>query len=134
MTSSAEIDGYYESSKKAMLVGLGYFAMTRPLPTAKVLLKLVPALAYSMVRDTYLVVRTLGTELVMPELVMALEGVGSSLRTFGAAAARPMIWGGLAQPVFFMLAVPFAVSIQQAVALLGIESPANAGSSPFDVN
>jgi len=134
MTSSAEIVGYYETSKKAMLVGLGYFAVTRPVPTAKVLWKLIPALAYSMARDTYLIVRVLGTELLFPELLMALEGVGSSVRTVGAAAARPMIWGGLAQPVFFTLAIPFAVSIQQGVELLGIESPANAGSSPFDVN
>jgi len=124
MTSLAEVSGYYEASKKAMLVGLGYFAVTKPGPTGKVLWKLIPPLAYSMARDTYLIVRVLGTELLFPELVANLAGIGAQARALGAAAAQPMIWGGLAQPLFFALAVPFALSVDQGARMLGAPDPA----------
>jgi len=119
MTSLAEVSGYYEASKKAMLVGLGYFAVTKPGPTGKVLWKLIPPLAYS-----YLIVRVLGTELLFPELVANLAGIGAQARALGAAAAQPMIWGGLAQPLFFALAVPFALSVDQGARMLGAPDPA----------
>jgi len=124
MTSLAEVSGYYEASKKAMLVGLGYFAVTRPTATGKVLWRLIPPLAYSMARDTYLIVRVIGTELLFPELVANLAGIGAQARAVGAAAAQPMIWGGLAQPLFFALAVPFALSIDQGARMLGAPDPA----------
>jgi hypothetical protein len=124
MTSLAELSGYYEASKKAMLVGLGYFAVTRPGPTGKVLWKVVPPLAYSMARDTYLIVRVLGSELLLPELMASLHGIGASGRAAGAAAAQPMIWGGLAQPLFFALAVPFALAVDQGARMLGAPDPA----------
>ena len=124
MTSLAEVSGYYEASHKAMLVRLGYFAVTRPKPTGKVLWRLIPPLAYSMARDTYLIVRVLGTELLLPELMVNLHSIGASARGIAAAAAQPMIWGGLAQPLFFALAVPFALSVDQGARMLGAPDPA----------
>jgi hypothetical protein len=100
MSKAAEIAGLWVMSKQAMLIGLGYFAATNPRGTAKFLVRVVPKLVHSFARDTYLVTRSAATELVLPEVGTLLRGVGAQVEATGAAASRPMIWGGLAQPLF----------------------------------
>lgn len=102
MSRAAEAAGYWAMSKKAMLIGLGYFAATNPRGTAKFLVRVVPPLVHSFVRDTYLITRSAATELVLPELGGVLRNVGTQVEASAAAAARPMIWGGLAQPTFLL--------------------------------
>jgi len=103
MSKATEIAGYWALSKKAMLVGLGYFAATNPRGTAKFLVRVIPRLAHSFARDTYLITRAAAKELVLPEVGSVLRGIGTQVDATGAAAARPMIWGGLAQPTFILM-------------------------------
>jgi len=113
MSKTTEIAGYWAMSKKAMLIGLGYFAATNPRGTAKFLVRVVPPLIHSFARDTYLVTKAAGKELILPEAMGAAKNIGTGARATGAAAARPMIWGGLAQPTFILIGGALAQIINQ---------------------
>ena len=127
MSKSAEIAGYWVMAKKAMLVGLGYFAVTNPPGTAKFLVRVVPPLVHSMARDSYLIVRQAGKDLILPEAVQVAKNIGNQVRATGAAAARPMIWGGLAQPTFILVGGALAQSISQTsdavLEFFGLDEP-----------
>ena len=124
MPRLAAVSGYYEASKKAMLVGLGYFAVTRPTATGTVLWRLIPPLAYSMARDTYLIVRVIGTERRGPEGGANRAGSGAQARAGGAAAAQPRRGGGRAQPRGGALAGPGARAGEQGARRRGAPEPA----------
>ena len=112
MSKAAEIGGYWAMSKKAMLIGLGYFAATNPKGTARFLIRVAPPLVHSMARDTYLIMKEAGKELIKPEAVRVGNQVGAGATATGRAIARPMIWGGLAQPGFILLGGGLAQIIQ----------------------
>tara|TARA_R100000306_G_scaffold38340_1_gene38289 strand:+ start:375 stop:758 length:384 start_codon:yes stop_codon:yes gene_type:complete len=99
MSKASEIAGWYAMSKKAMLIGLGYFAATNPRGTVKFLMRVAPPLVHSMARDSYLIIREAGKELVLPEARQVAKNIGRAT----SQAARPMIWGGLAQPTFILM-------------------------------
>lgn len=127
MSKTTEIAGYWAMSKKAMLIGLGYFAATNPRGTAKFLVRVLPPLAHSMARDSYLIVREAGKELILPEAARAAKNIGNQVRGTGAAAARPMIWGGLAQPTFILMGGALAQIIhmgaQDFLEFFGLDEP-----------
>ena len=103
MSKAAEIGGYWAMSKKAMLIGLGYFAATNPKGTARFLIRVAPPLVHSMARDTFLIMKEAGKELIKPEAVRVGRQVGAGATATGRAIARPMIWGGFAQPTFILI-------------------------------
>ena len=111
MSKVSEIAGYWVMAKKAMLIGLGYFAATNPLGTAKFLYKVVPSLVHSMGRDTYLIVKEAGKELILPEARQTAKQIVAGARGSGSALARPMIWGGFAQPTFILVGGALAQTI-----------------------
>lgn len=112
MSKAAELGGYWAMSKKAMLIGLGYFAATNPKGTARFLIRVAPPLVHSMARDSYLIMKEAGKELVKPEAVRVGKQIGAGTRATGTAIARPMIWGGLAQPGFILIGGGLAQIIQ----------------------
>lgn len=112
MSKAAEIGGYWAMSKKAMLIGLGYFAATNPKGTARFLIRVAPPLVHSMARDSYLIMKEAGKELIKPEAVRVGKQIGAGARATGTAIARPMIWGGLAQPGFILIGGGLAQIIQ----------------------
>ena len=112
MSKTTEIAGYWAMSKKAMLIGLGYFAATNPKGTTRFLIRVAPPLVHSMARDSYLIMKEAGKELIKPEAVRVGKQIGAGARATGTAIARPMIWGGLAQPGFILIGGGLAQIIQ----------------------
>lgn len=127
MSKATEIAGLWAMSKKAMLIGLGYFAATNPRGTARFLVRVLPPLAHSMARDSYLIAKEGAKELLLPEVKQVAKGIGSQVRATGSAAARPMIWGGLAQPTFILVGGALAQIIhmgsQDFLEFFGMDEP-----------
>jgi len=114
MSKATVIQEYWVMAKKAMLIGLGYFAVTDPKGTGKFLWRVVPPLAASASRDTYLVVKAAAEELVRPALLREYQSGLAAAEAASAAARAPMIWGGLAQPAFIMIGGTVAHTISIA--------------------
>ncbi len=122
------IQDLYSDSKKAMLVGLGYFAFFRPRETVGIAYRLIPALAYQQVKDAYLVVRIITQDLLIPELRAGLGGARASVSAASALQAN-LIAGGLTQPLFILGAIPIALTIERGATRLGVGSNTITGAN-----